>query len=74
VIWIFAVGGLMVAGCRVENIEPSADFGMQAGQAFPVSDAIFAGADPHPPSATQSGHPENFSGTPAILNNDLPAS
>jgi hypothetical protein len=69
--WVYAVSGLAVIGCRIENIEPSAAFGMEAGQAGPVSTAIFAGADPHPPSATQLGKPENFSGTMAILNNDI---
>jgi hypothetical protein len=44
---------------------------MQAGQPSPVSNAIFVGADPHPPSATQLGHPENFSGTLVILDNDF---
>ena len=70
-IWIFAAGGVVVSGCRVEGITASVEFGMQAGQPNPVSTAIFVGADPHPPSATQLGHPENFSGTLAILNNDL---
>ena len=70
-IWIYAVSGLAVTGCRIESIEPTAQFAIDAGQAGPVSNAIFAGADPHPPSATQLGHPENFSGTLAILNNDI---
>lgn len=70
-IWIYAVSGLLVTGCRIENIEPSAEFAKDAGQAGPLSSAIFVGADPHPPSVTQLGKPENFSGTLAILNNDI---
>ena len=70
-IWIYAVGGLTVTGCMIESIVPTAQFAMDAGQAGPVSTAIFVGADPHPPSATQLGKPENFSGTLAILNNDI---
>ena len=70
-IWIYAVGGLAVTGCRIESIVPSVVFAMEAGQAGSVSTAIFVGADPHPPSATQLGKPENFSGTLAILNNDI---
>jgi len=70
-IWIFAASGVAVIGCRVQGITASVEFGMQAGQPSPVSSAIFVGADPHPPSATQLGHPENFSGTVAILNNDI---
>ena len=70
-IWVYATGGVAVTGCRIENIEPSAQFGLDAGQPGPVSNAIFVGADPHPPSATQPGRPENFSGTLSILNNDI---
>jgi hypothetical protein len=70
-IWVYATGGLTVMGCRVQGIEATDEFGMQAGQTSAVSNAIFAGADPHPPSATQTGNPGNFSGTLAILNNDL---
>jgi hypothetical protein len=70
-IWIYAVGGLAVTGCRIESIVPSAVFGMEGGQANPVSAAIFVGADPNPPGKTQPGKPENFSGTLAILNNDM---
>src|SRR5258706_2467850 len=70
-IWVYAVSGLAVTGCRIEAIEPSAQFAMDAGQVGPVSTAIFVGADPHPPSANQLGRPENFSGTLAILNNDI---
>jgi hypothetical protein len=69
--WIYAVGGLVIANCRIESIVPSAEFGMEAGQANPTSGAIFIGADPHPPAATTPGKPENFSGTLAILNNDI---
>ena len=70
-IWIYAVGGLSVTGCRIESIEPTVQFAIDAGQAGSVSNAIFVGADPHPPSPTQLGKPENFSGTLAILNNDI---
>jgi hypothetical protein len=70
-IWIYAVSGIAVTGCRIESIVPTAEFGIEAGQANPVTTAIFVGADPHPPSATQLGQPENFSGTVAILNNDI---
>jgi hypothetical protein len=70
-IWIYAVSGLVVIGCRIESILPSAEFAAEASQVGPVSSAIFVGTDPHPPSATQLGQPENFSGTLAILNNDI---
>jgi hypothetical protein len=70
-IWVHAAGGLTVAGCRIESIVPSAEFAAEASQVGPVSTAIFVGADPHPPSATQLGTPENFSGTLAFLNNDI---
>jgi len=70
-IWIYAVGGLSVTGCRIESIEPTVQFAIDAGQAGSVSNAIFVGADPHPPSPTQLGKPENFSGTLAFLNNDI---
>jgi hypothetical protein len=70
-VWVYASGGFTFVGCKVENIDPSTVFGMQASQPSAVSSAIFVGADPHPPSATQLGKPENFSGTMAILNNDM---
>ena len=70
-VWVYAVSGLAITGCRIENIVPSAEFAAEASQAGPVSTAIFVGADPHPPSANQLGKPENFSGTLAILNNDI---
>jgi hypothetical protein len=70
-IWIYAVSGLAVIGCRIENVVPTAEFGMEGGQVNPVSAAIFAGGDVHPPSAAQPGKPENFSGTMAFLNNDI---
>jgi hypothetical protein len=70
-IWVHAVSGFAITGCRIENIEPSAEFAREAGQVGPVSTAIFVGADPHPPSANQLGQPENFSGTLSILHNDI---
>jgi len=70
-IWIFAVGGLTIAGCRVQGMDASAEFGMQAGQGAIISTAIFVGADPHPPNATQLGKPENFSGNMTIRDNDI---
>ncbi len=70
-IWVYAVAGLAVTGCRVESIEPTVEFAMQSGQANPVSTAIFVGSDPHPGAAAQPQRPGNFSGTLAILNNDI---
>ncbi|MGI8992411.1 MAG: hypothetical protein ACR2I2_22875 [Bryobacteraceae bacterium] len=70
-IWVYAVGGLAVTGCRIESIEATAEFGTEGGQANPVSGAIFVGANPHPPNATFPGKPENFSGTLSILDNDI---
>ncbi len=32
---------------------------------------IFAGADPHPPGTGHPGIPDNFSGTPAVLSNEI---
>jgi hypothetical protein len=70
-IWIYAVSGFAITNCQIESIVPSPAFGTEGGQANPVSGAIFVGADAHPPSAIQPGRPENFSGTLAILNNDI---
>ena len=70
-IWVYAAGGLTIANCRIESLQPTAEFGMQAGQANPLAGAIFVGADPHPPNAVNPGMPGNFSGTLAILNNDI---
>jgi len=70
-IWIYSVAGLTIAGCRIENVQPTVEFGTEGGQANPVSVAIFAGANAHPPNAANPGTPENFSGTLAILNNDI---
>ena len=70
-IWIRAVGGLAVTGCRVESIEPTVEFGMVAGVALPGAAAILVGSNPGAPSTANPGKPENFSGTLAILNNDI---
>jgi hypothetical protein len=50
---------LTIAGCRIESLEPTVEFGIEAGQAS----ALSGKANP--------GKPENFSGTLAILNNDI---
>ena len=70
-IWIYSVAGLTVAGCQIESVQPTMEFGAEGGQANPVSVAIFAGANAHPPNAANPGTPENFSGTLAIVNNDI---
>ena len=70
-LWVNSAGGLQVTGCRIENVQPTVEFGMEAGQANPLSGAIFVGADPHPPNAAYPGAPGNFSGRLAILNNDI---
>src|SRR5579862_9180031 len=70
-IWVYAVGGLTIANCRIENVEPTVEFGMQAGVSGALSGGIGVFADPHPPGNANPGKPENFSGTLAILNNDI---
>jgi hypothetical protein len=70
-IWIYSVGGLLIRGCHIERVQPSVEFGMEGGQTNAVAAAIFAGADPHPPNAINPGTPGDFSGTLAILNNDI---
>ncbi len=68
---VYSAAGLEVTGCQIESVLPTLEFGKEAGLANPLSSAIFIGADPHPPNATFPGKPENFSGTLAILNNDI---
>jgi hypothetical protein len=70
-IWVYAVSGLTIANCHIENIEPTVEFGMQAGVTGALSGGIGVYADPHPPSKANPGRPENFSGTPAIFSNDI---
>jgi len=70
-IWIYSAGGILVDGCQIERVQPTVEFGMQAAQPNPVSSAIFVGANPRPPNAANPGTPGNFSGTLAILNNDI---
>jgi len=70
-IWIYAVKGLTIASCRIEGVEASADYSRYAGGAGFLANGIFVGANPTPPSTAQPGQPENFSGTLAILNNDI---
>jgi hypothetical protein len=71
-IFVYSAGGLTVAGCVIESVQPTIEFGMEAGQANPLAGAIFVGADPVPPnSTTHPGKPENFSGVLAVVNNDI---
>jgi hypothetical protein len=68
-IWVFAAGGLWVAGCRIEGVEPSTEYANYAAVSNPLANGIFVGSNPS--DATQSWQPENFSGTFSIFNNDL---
>jgi hypothetical protein len=70
-IWIYAASGLMIADCRIEGVEPSAEFGKYAGMTKPVALAMFAGSNPVPPKAGQEEYPENNSGALLIFNNDI---
>jgi hypothetical protein len=70
-IWIYAVGGLTITGCRIENVAATIEFGVQGGQANPVAGGIFVGTDPHPVSAANPGMPGNFSGSLSISDNYL---
>jgi hypothetical protein len=70
-IWVYAINGLTIANCRIEGVQPTVEFGMQAGQATALSSGISILSDPHPPSNANPGTPQNFSGTLAILNNDI---
>jgi hypothetical protein len=70
-IWVYAVSGLTISNCRIESVEPTLEFGMQAAQTSAVSGGIGVYGDPAPPNRMRPGHPENFSGTLAIVNNDI---
>jgi hypothetical protein len=61
----------MISNCRIESVEPTVEFGMQANQTSPLSGGISVYGDPAPPNMSRPGHPENFSGTLAIVNNDI---
>jgi hypothetical protein len=67
-IWIFAAGGLTVSDCRIEGVEPSAEFGRYALVSQPLAAGINVsyGGPPGGP-----GKPDNFSGTFLISNNDV---
>jgi hypothetical protein len=71
-IWVFAAGGLVITDCRIEGVDPSAEYGGYEGDsATLLANGIFVGADPTPLNATHQGTPENFSGTFSIMNNDI---
>jgi hypothetical protein len=70
-IWSYAVRGLMITDCRVEGVEPSAEFGHYAGIRRPLTGAIFLGSNPTPPRAGLAERSENNSGALSILNNDI---
>ena len=70
-IWVYAVSGLKIANCRIESLQPTAEFATQGGIANPLAGAIFVSADAHPAGGNFPGQPGNFSGTLAIINNDF---
>jgi hypothetical protein len=70
-IWVYAISGLTISHCRVESVEATAEFGMQANQAAALASGISVLADPAPPNISRPGQPANFSGTLAIVNNDI---
>jgi hypothetical protein len=61
----------MIADCRVEGVEPSAELGQYGGIPRPVAAAIFVGSNPTPPRAGLAEQSENNSGGLSILNNDI---
>ena len=70
-IWSYSVRGLMIADCRVEGVEPSAQLADYGGIGHPVAAAIFVGSNPIPPRAGLPDRSENNSGALSILNNDI---
>ena len=70
-IWVYGVSGLTIANCRIEGVEPTVEFGMQANQTSALSGGIGVFGDPAPPNRMRPGLPENFSGTLTIVNNDI---
>jgi hypothetical protein len=68
-IWVFAAGGLVIADCRIEGVEPSVEYASYAATANPLANAIFVGANPS--DASQTWVPENFSGMLSVTNNDI---
>lgn len=70
-IWVYGVSGVTISNCRIEGVEATSEFGAQANVAGLLSGGIGVYGDPAPPSMTRPGHPENFSGTLTIANNDI---
>lgn len=70
-IWVYAVSELTITNCRMESLQPTAEFAMQGGIATPLAGAIFVSADAHPAGGSFPGQPGNFYGTLAIINNDF---
>jgi hypothetical protein len=70
-VWVFAASGLVIANCRIEGVEASAEYDTYTGGTATLSNGIFVGADPTPTSATHPGAPGNFGGTFSVINNDI---
>ena len=63
---------MIIADCRIEGLEASAEFGGYAGAIRnALATAIFVGSNPVPPKTGQKEHPENDSGWLSILDNDI---
>ncbi len=70
-IWVYGASGLTISGCRIEGVEATAEFATQANVAGLLSGGIGVFGDPAPPNRNRPGHPENFSETLSIANNDI---
>jgi len=70
-IWVYAAGGLVIAGCRLEGVEPSAEFASYYSAVVPFAGAILVGSNPVPPKAGQDEQAENNTGTFSIYRNDI---
>jgi hypothetical protein len=62
-IFVYAAGGLVIASCKIEGIEPLPTIGEGDGIDIITSSGI--------PMPTNPGKPENISGTLLIANNDI---
>ena len=71
-IWVYSAGGFCSPAAALRTCSQVLSMGWKRGSnPTAVSTAIFVGADPHPPNAKNPGVPGDFSGTLAVLNNDM---